>query len=404
MSGWEVFQQCLKVLSIVMSVLMVYKVVYALIGAFYTRKFPEAKKQHRIGVVIAARNEHAVIGQLLQSIKEQDYPSELVKVFVVADNCSDCTAAIARSYDAVCYERFDPSRQTKGYALQYLFSRIHQDYGKDLCDAFLLLDADNLLSPDYLSRMNEALDAGEKIVTSYRATKNLSDNWISASYGLYWLSTVRLEHRARSVLHLATRIQGTGVLFHKDLVANGWPYTSLTEDRAFCADAVCQGLRISYCDRAVFYDEQPTELQTVFRQRIRWGKGHLQAIKETALPLLSRIFTAEGSLRWMAYDMLMMVIPGELVSALLVLLSGDPQHIGIAFIGAYLSQILCAAYLLFAERKRLPPLGAARRILYLLTFPLFHMIGLITTVMAFFARPVWKPIPHTRSLSLDKVR
>lgn len=98
--------------------------------------------------------------------------------------------------------------------------------------------------------MNEAFDAGERIVTSCRASKNFGDNWISASYALHWLRTVRMEHRARSVFGLATRIQGTGFLFASELVKNGWHYTSLTEDRAFTADAVAAGYPISYCDAA----------------------------------------------------------------------------------------------------------------------------------------------------------
>lgn len=233
--------------------------------------------------VIAARNEEAVIGRLLESIRLQDYPSELLTVFVVADNCTDGTAQAARSGGAVCYERCDPDHRTKGYALEYLFSCIARDYGTDAFEGYFVFDADNLLNRDYVSRMNEAFDAGERIVTSCRASKNFGDNWISASYALHWLRTVRMEHRARSVFGLATRIQGTGFLFASELVKNGWHYTSLTEDRAFTADAVAAGYPISYCDAAVFYDEQPVSLRIALRQRIRWAKGHLQAFARDGL-------------------------------------------------------------------------------------------------------------------------
>ena len=265
-----------------------YYTVYAIVGLFATRRFAPARRQHRYAIVIAARNEEAVIGRLLESIRLQDYPSELLTVFVVADNCTDGTAQAARSGGAVCYERCDPDHRTKGYALEYLFSCIARDYGTDAFEGYFVFDADNLLNRDYVSRMNEAFDAGERIVTSCRASKNFGDNWISASYALHWLRTVRMEHRARSVFGLATRIQGTGFLFASELVKNGWHYTSLTEDRAFTADAVAAGYPISYCDAAVFYDEQPVSLRIALRQRIRWAKGHLQAAVEACVHVARR--------------------------------------------------------------------------------------------------------------------
>ena len=292
-----------------------YYTVYAIVGLFATRHFAPAKRRHRYAIVIAARNEEAVIGRLLESIRLQDYPSELLTVFVVADNCTDGTAQAARSGGAVCYERCDPDHRTKGYALEYLFSCIARDYGTDAFEGYFVFDADNLLNRDYVSRMNEAFDAGERIVTSCRASKNFGDNWISASYALHWLRTVRMEHRARSVFGLATRIQGTGFLFASELVKNGWHYTSLTEDRAFTADAVAAGYPISYCDAAVFYDEQPVSLRIALRQRIRWAKGHLQAFAETGWPLWKHVFTShDAPTAFMSYDMFLLVCPRALWS------------------------------------------------------------------------------------------
>ena len=186
--------------------------------------------------------------------------------------------------------------------------------------------------------MNDSFDAGEKIITSYRNTKNFDDNWISASYGIHWLRTVRTEHRARSLFHLATRIQGTGFLFASEMLRNGWNYTSLTEDRAFCADAVARGYKISYNNKAEFYDEQPVDMKTAMKQRIRWSKGHLQALVETGPALLYHIFVTHGRanktidgekipnpwwkrlfnnirLRFMSFDMLTVVFPRSLLSA-----------------------------------------------------------------------------------------
>ncbi|HAL20832.1 MAG TPA: N-acetylglucosaminyltransferase, partial [Ruminococcaceae bacterium] len=115
------------VIGAVLSAMLIYKTAYKIIGLFFTRKFPSAKQKHKYAVVIAARNEEKVIGNLLDSIAKQDYPKELITVFVVADNCTDKTAEVARNRGAVCYERFDNEHKTKGFALQFLFDRIEED-------------------------------------------------------------------------------------------------------------------------------------------------------------------------------------------------------------------------------------------------------------------------------------
>ena len=274
----------------VLSILMIYKTFYLLLGTFFTRVFPKAKKNHKYAIVIAARNEEKVIGNLLDSINAQDYPKKHLTTFVVCDNCTDHTRKVAEKHGAICYERFDDKHRTKGFALQYLFDRIGEDYGRESFEGYFIFDADNLLEPDYVTRMNEAFDAGEKIITSYRNTKNFDETWISSTYAIHWLRSIRTGHRARSILRLATNIQGTGFLFASELVKNGWKYTSLTEDRAFTADAVKEGYRISYNDAAMFYDEQPVNLKIALRQRLRWSKGHLQAFVETGPGLFVNIF------------------------------------------------------------------------------------------------------------------
>jgi len=322
----------------------IYRTVYAVTGLFATRKFPPAKKLHKYAILIAARNEETVLGNLIESIRQQDYPAELLDVFVVADNCTDRTAEVARSCGVHCYERQDSQHRTKGFALQYLVECIRRDHGLDAFEGYFIFDADNLLKQDFVSRMNDSFDAGEKIVTSFRNTKNFDDNWISASYGLHWIRSIRGEHRARSLFRLATRIQGTGFLFAWEVIRDGWNYTSLTEDRAFCADAVVNGYRISYNDAAEFYDEQPVDLRIAMRQRIRWAKGHLQALTETGGKLFGHIFYTGGAanrdaapnasrwqrfvnnlrLRFMSFDMLTVVFPksfyGFAVNILLLLL------------------------------------------------------------------------------------
>lgn len=286
-----------KIIGIILSIMVFHKAFYFVIGMFFTRKFKPAKKQHKYGILIAARNEKAVIGNLIDSINKQDYPKDLYTIFVVADNCTDNTAEIARSKGAICYERFDDAHRTKGYALEFLLDRIEEDYKRDSFEGYFIFDADNLLNTDYISRMNDSFDEGCKIITSYRNTKNFDENWVASTYALHWIRSIRCNHRARSVLRLATNIQGTGFLFTSEIVKNGWHYTSLTEDRALTADAVAQGYQITYNDKAMFYDEQPTSLKVALRQRLRWSKGHLQAFVESGPYLFINIFLGKWFVR-----------------------------------------------------------------------------------------------------------
>ena len=103
-----------NIIGTVFSIFVAYRVIYFIVGIFWTRKF------------IAARNEEKVIGNLIDSINKQDYPKELLTIFVVADNCTDKTASIARDKGCVCYERFDNVHKTKGYYLEYLFKNIEK--------------------------------------------------------------------------------------------------------------------------------------------------------------------------------------------------------------------------------------------------------------------------------------
>lgn len=451
----------------VITALYGFRGVYAAIGLLTTRRFPKTDRLYKYAVLVAARNEEKVIGKLMESIRQQDYPQELIDIFVVADNCTDATAAVATQHGAICYERRDEAHRTKGYALQFLVERIRRDFGIEHYDGYFLFDADNLLRRDYVSRMNEAFAAGEKIVTSYRNTKNFHENWISASYGLHWLRTVRTEHRARSVLRLATRIQGTGLLFSHELLSNGWNYVSLTEDRAFCADAVAQGYEISFQNAAVFYDEQPTSFKIAMRQRIRWAKGHLQAFVETGPKLFAHIFYTGGvankqpaqkkasaarkvlrnlRLRFMSFDMLTVVFPRsfaslvyrwvcfllrvilavggtvfgletapKLVYALCAMAGVSPAGSGgrgvlllLCFllggmVSRYFSNVLMAVYIFLAERKRIPGAVWYRKLWFCLMFPLFDFMGRIATCIALFIKVDWKPIPHEAAIGIDQM-
>ncbi len=262
----------------ILAILVFYKTVYKTIGFFVkAKKFNPAPQTKKYGIVIAARNEELVIGNLVNSLHNQTYPRENFRVFVVADNCSenDRTAEIARECGATVYERHCPEKARKGWALEFLFENIEKDFGIESFDGFLFFDADNVVSRDYLERMNEAFSTGVDGVIGYRNSKNFEQNWISAHYSIHFMRSSMNLHRPRGRLNLCTHIAGTGYLLSSEMLKDGWHYSSLTEDTQATMDFAVQGKRIEYCEAAEFYDEQPYQIKVMLRQRLRWAKGRM---------------------------------------------------------------------------------------------------------------------------------
>ena len=159
------------VIGAVFMLCYLYQIIYLFIA--YLKREPKrtSEEKKRIAVLVAARNEANVIGNLLTTLKKQDYPEDMYEIFLVADNCTDNTAEVARGFGAVVYERQNDTERGKGYALHYLLECIARDRGEDYFDGFLVFDADNLVEPDFISEINRTFADGYDVVSSYRNSK-----------------------------------------------------------------------------------------------------------------------------------------------------------------------------------------------------------------------------------------
>ena len=297
----------------------VYQFVYIPIAWLPRKKETLHAPMHRFAVLIAARNEEAVIGKLIDSIKAQSYPGRLVKIFVAADNCTDATAEAARSHGAEVYERYDMTRRGKGYALDFLLREIKLR-GHGRFDGYIVLDADNVLDRDFILHMNETFSAGHDIVTCYRSSKNYGDNWISAGYALWFLRESRYLNSARARLGSSCGVSGTGFLFSQavlDAQGGGWPFHLLTEDIEFTIDNVTRGMKVGYCPDAIAYDEQPISFRQSWAQRLRWSRGYLQVFKTYGRALISGTFSGSFS----CYDMAMSIMPAAVLTGLSIVVN-----------------------------------------------------------------------------------
>ena len=394
-----------------------YQLVYVIIP-FIKKPMPHKKEKiHNIAILICARNEESVIGQLLDSVDAQNYPRDALFVFVVADNCTDKTAQISRERGAVVYERSNNERIGKGYALNFLLKKVFSEHSHKNIDAFILLDADNILDPGYVRAMNQTYCDGYNVTTSYRNSKNYGDNWLSAAYGIWFMREARFLNYSRFLLGTSCAVSGTGFLFSRELIEKfgGWKYFLLTEDIEFTVDCIVAGEKIGYCNDAVLYDEQPYTFSQSWRQRLRWSKGFLQVWSKYGNRLWRSIF--RGSFG--AFDMTMTVCPAYLISLMSIIFDlvgfiicaavGEAESgrlllylmIG-SILQAYGLFFLMALLTLISEWKSIH-CKPIKKILYIFAFPIFLISYMPIALAAIFARVEWKPIHHTRSVSVEDI-
>lgn len=404
------------------TVFYAYQLFYVVAALWHDRKrvpTPEAKKLHKFAAVISARNESAVIGELVHSIKKQNYPAELLDVFVIADNCTDNTAAVAERAGAIVFERFNRQQVGKGYALDYAFQRIEKEYGQAQYEGYFIFDADNLLDANYVAEMNKVFDNGYRVITSYRNSKNFDSNWISAGSALWFLREAKFLNNSRMILGTNCAVSGTGFLVASDVIRarGGWKYHLLTEDIQFSIDCACEGERVVYCSTAMLYDEQPVTFEQSWNQRLRWSKGFYQVFAHYGKKLLGGVLKRRS---FSCYDMLMTVAPAMLLTLASVAVNAfffvsamlsTPVAVGLmkvtlysilsSFGGFYLTLLFFATVTVITEWKRINT-TTARKILYTFTFPLFIFTYIPIAIVALFRKIEWKPIAHTISKSIEE--
>lgn len=408
------------------TLLYAYQIVYkfvALKGKYSKVDLASNGPLHRYAVIIAARNEELVIGHLINSIKNQNYPKQLIDIFVIADNCTDQTALVAERAGAIVRQRFNKIAVGKGYALDYMLKIIEAEYAEQQYAGYFIFDADNLLDENYIAEMNKTFNRGYKIITSYRNSKNFDHNWISAGYGLWFLHEAEYLNLPRTLLKTSCAVSGTGFLVHADIFKKngGWVYHLLTEDIEFSVSQIIDGERIGYCRNAIFYDEQPVSFSQSWHQRMRWAKGFYQVFGRYGVKLFQGMFRSKSN-KLSCYDMTMTIMPAMLLSTIslvvnaLFLMAGifeltdEKNMTQIASIAIFKSFAWYYAVLFLlgfmttlTEWKKIHS-PSWKKIAYTFTFPLFMFTYLPISIVALFKKVEWKPIAHTVVKSLDDVR
>ena len=394
-----------------------YQIFYSIVPfSLKPKKHKLPIKKNNLAILIAARNEEAVIGNLLDSIHAQDYDKELLHPIVIADNCTDNTATVARERGATVFERFNKEKVGKGYALDYAIDKLRELGEWERMDGVIVLDADNLLTKSFVSEMNKTFSDGYEAFTSYRNSKNYGDNWISAGYGLWYIRESKFLHYARMLLRSSAAISGTGFLVSRKLLDrfDGWKFYLLTEDIEFSIFSIINGVKIGCCINAELYDEQPVTFHQSYKQRLRWSKGFFQVWQKHGSELVRGIFKHR---KFAFFDMTMNIMPAFVLTVVLlftsissILLSifgwGDPSPVIESLLGyvafTYSVMFVMGLLTLISEWNKIHT-TTGKKIGYLFLFPIFMYTYIPISVIALFKPVKWEPIHHTRARSLDDI-
>lgn len=424
MTFLTMFETLTGIIFTVIMLMYSYQALYVLLSIVFRKVKPlaETKEKNRFAVFISARNESGVIYELLDSLHKQDYPSDCYDIYVVADNCTDDTAQVARNHGATVFERFNKEQVGKGYALHYLYQKVICEKGHDYYNAYVVFDADNIIDPGFLKELNKKWATHKyEAVTTYRNSKNFDTNWLSAAYSIWFMHEARHLNYVRDLIGAQCFISGTGFAVSENVMKKngGWPFYFLTEDIQFSVDSTLQGYRIGYCDSAVLYDEQPTTMKQSWNQRLRWAKGFFQIDAKYLGDLCHGLRTSKGRNKMAFYDVFMTCIPCTLI---IVALAGlalyalfasvfMPYYVRLLFqkemldflIGMVWStwggMMVLGALTVISEWKRIPA-HTWGKICYIWMFPMYTLTYLPITVHALFAKVEWKPIQHYSTAQL----
>ena len=398
-------------------VLYFYQLIYFIIPFIKKDRPHKETVMHRFAVLISARNEENVIATLVNSIHHQDYPQELIDIYVIADNCTDGTAEQAKKAGAMVFVRNDMKKLGKGYALDFAFNKIADEKGKDFYDGYFVFDADNILDTNYISAMNRTFSDGYRIITSYRNSTNYGTNWITAGYALWYIRESKFLNYPRMLLNSGCAISGTGFLIHKAIVneQGGRKYFLLTEDIEFSIANSIAGEKIAFCSDAIFYDEQPQTFRQSWTQRLRWARGFLQVFGKYGMKLIRSIFKKNRST---CYDMSITILPSIFITMFIVLINAAalivgaicgedclPLLISIAqwIGGAYIMLFMIGFVTTLTENKRIHT-SKWKKIKYLFTFPIFLFTYAPISIVAIFKNVQWEPTRHHGpTVSSDKI-
>jgi cellulose synthase/poly-beta-1,6-N-acetylglucosamine synthase-like glycosyltransferase len=248
------------------------------------RPQPERDRTIRLAVVIPAHNEQNVIAACIDSLLASGASGNPFDIFVVADNCDDDTARIARDRGVSVIERNDATRRGKGFALEFAFNYLRRGY-----DAFVVLDADSIVPPQFLDHFRSAFSRGANAVQCVYQVANPDQSSATRLMDLSLRAFNKVRPRGRQRWGLSVGILGNGFGLSRGTLEKV-PYVakSVVEDLEYHLELLSAGIKVELLPETQVSGLMPVGGHARSTQRARWEGGRFRMIREFALRLLFR--------------------------------------------------------------------------------------------------------------------
>jgi cellulose synthase/poly-beta-1,6-N-acetylglucosamine synthase-like glycosyltransferase len=292
----------LIVLEIVLYIFGAYLTLYAgynifliFVNYFMQNKFPkDFSYEKRFLIIIPAHNEELFIGRVLSSLLDQNYPSKIMNICVVADNCNDKTAEIAKSFSVNVIVRESTTEFGKGHAIKYALDNIKSDY-----EAAFIIDADSILDKEGLSCLNQHILRGKSIIQCNNAVANTSDSWFTQLMHVSRTIGNEIQEPAKEKLGLSSHLMGNGMCFDKRIIERyGWSAFTVGEDWEYYAKIINEGERIAFAQDVHVYHQESTSFEQATPQRMRWASGRFAILWRYGLKLFVRGILEKNMLKF----------------------------------------------------------------------------------------------------------
>lgn len=272
------FKTGLGILGIYLSLYVIYNTVLLIVNIVLKDNY-NLQYDNKVNflIVIPAHNEELFIQRILKSIVEQNYPVELFKIIVIADNCSDNTATIASGENIEVLVRKNNKDLGKGHAIKYaLDNSDNYDY-----DALFIIDADSIINKNGLASLNRHILNGKRIIQCNNAVANPDDSWFTQLMNVARTIGNEIQEPAKEKLGLSSHLMGNGMCFNLEIIEKyGWSAFSVGEDWEYYAMIISEGERIAFAQDVRVFHQESTSLKQATPQRIRWSSGRFAVLKQ----------------------------------------------------------------------------------------------------------------------------
>lgn len=292
---------------------LAFLTVFSLKGR--SRKRMKVEKTKKFAVVVPAYNEAKTISRTLQNLIDVDYPEDLFDVIVIADNCTDNTAEISRNEGVIVYERDNPDKRGKGYALRWCFDKLLAENDKHYYDAMVVVDADSIVTHNLLTVMNKYLRKGAKVVQGYLTVEPKPGVWTTEIIRIGFTLYNYVRPLGQRVLGFPTGLRGNGMCFSVEALRKvPWDAYSTTEDLEYGLKLLLNEVDVVFAPEAIGYNVVPENAQNAESQRERWEMGRIPVLKKYFGKLLKALFSKRS---FKVFDALVNLVTPPLVNMML---------------------------------------------------------------------------------------